>query len=139
MHNAQFSKQTNVQRHFYVNAVCKSKHIGGKCLGFNGECWCYHNEDTLATAVCGYPNGYDGKYHSLALDSSQSSHKIIQAFGLEIQECSQPNCDCATNICTDQGCTASTHTCWNNENQKRWNRTVAGIARCIDMEGNILS
>ena len=122
-------------QHFLMNVVCSSKNVRGRCAKVGDECWCYHSKGVPANAVCGYPNDYNQRYYSLALDSTQSPKAIIEALGETMQSCT--TCNCASNTCSANGCTGSSNKC--ETDQYKWRRIdVAGIARCRNMEGNFL-
>ena len=111
------------------------------CKKIGLECWCTHKGNAIS--VCGHPNGYNGDYYSLAMDSSHSPWTIIQSLGNKPHSNScasddRQGCDgdCATNVCDSSGCWGSRHTCWNNE--ERWSRKLNGIVRCTNMEGILI-
>ena len=95
------------------------------------ECWCYH-QSGYGNEVCGYPSNYDGRYYSLARDSSHSYTEIIEGLGKTVHPYHCDECDCATNQCTSNGCYGTSLSCYSD--QWRWARGHAGIVRCVNME-----
>ena len=126
----------------YLVLECSSKARWGNCARIGKECWCYYPQSTLPSDVCGYPQGYGGRYYSIGKHGSDTVHlplAIIKAVGkAHTSSCTNSNngCipDCATNTCTIHGCQGTALTCYTNE--KRWRRNdFAGIVRCEDMDG----
>ena len=123
-------------RIFNINIVCQSKDVGGRCVMIGGECWCYHNSGIPGRAVCGYPNDYSKKYYSLAIDTNQFPKTIIETLGLKLFKSScQHKCNCAANVCYGSGCTGLQNPACRSS-QYSWSQMEAGIARCVNMEGN---
>merc|ERR1712113_922094 len=63
--------QPNETENCNESSCCTSKVSQGNCAMIGKECWCYH-QSGYGNEVCGYPSNYDGRYYSLARDSSHS-------------------------------------------------------------------
>ena len=127
---------------------CYSRVSGAHCTLIGEECWCYHDK-VGGWSVCGYPNGYDGKYYSIALDSASYGGTIIKRLGQNTyvsgstRYCDgDDDCDQAgvANVCSSSGCYGTSLNPSYDE-KTRWERyspitnNYASIVRCIDLEG----
>ena len=123
---------------------CYSRVSGAYCTVVGQECWCYY-DNVGGWSVCGYPNGYDGKYYSIALDSATYGGTIIKRLGKStwgqrcdgVDDCDQNS---VANYCSSNGCYGTSLTSSDDE-KTRWEYyspirgDYAGIVRCIDLEG----
>ena len=127
---------------------CYSRVSGAYCTLVGQECWCYYDK-VGGWLVCGYPNGYDGKYYSIALDSASYGGTIIKRLGQNTwsgycdgdDDCKVGQNDIA-NHCVTWGCYGTSlnpsyaeKTRWEYYSPIRGN--YAGIVRCIDLEGMV--
>ena len=127
---------------------CYSRVSGAHCTLIGEECWCYYDK-VGGWSVCGYPNGYDGKYYSIALDSASYGGTIIKRLGQNTyvsgstRYCDgDDDCDQAgvANVCSSSGCYGTSLNPSYDE-KTRWERyspityNYASIVRCIDLEG----
>ena len=125
---------------------CYSRVSEAHCTLFGQECWCYY-DNVGGWSVCGYPNGYDGKYYSIALDSATYGGTIIKRLGKStwgqrcdgVDDCDQNS---VANYCSSNGCYGTSLTSSDDE-KTRWEYyspirgDYAGIVRCIDLEGRV--
>ena len=142
---------------------CYSRVSGAHCTLIGEECWCYY-DNVGGWSVCGYPNGYDGKYYSIALDSASYGGTIIKRLGQNTYrapdstdstgyrrycdgsyahstayKCDQ---DARANYCPSYGCYGTSLNPSYAE-KYRWEYyspirgDYAGIVRCIDLEGMV--
>ena len=125
---------------------CYSRVSGAHCTLVGQECWCYYYK-VGGWLVCGYPNGYDGKYYSVALDSATSGDTIIKRLGKSTysnycdgdDDCDQNS---RANYCSAGGC-EGTKLNPSDDEKTRWEYyspirgDYAGIVRCIDLEGTV--
>ena len=122
---------------------CESQISEGKCELLGTECWCYKERlKKIVSDVCGYPNGYQGIYYSLATNSSHSPWTIIEALGqvphpTSCKENTKLGCqgNNARNICYDQGCTGTSLK--TSTDRVRWQNSYSSIVRCVDLESRI--
>ena len=138
---------------------CYSRVSGAYCTLIGEECWCYYDK-VGGWSVCGYPNGYDGKYYSIALDSASYGGTIIKRLaqntyvsgstkycdGTVPSHFSAYACDqnARANYCNSNGCYGTSLNPSYAE-KSRWEYyswviqrgDYAGIVRCIDLEGMV--
>ena len=124
---------------------CYSRVSGAHCTLVGQECWCHYYK-VGGWSVCGYPNGYDGKYYSIALDSATSGDTIIKRLGKNAYpgRCDGSSCDydSRANYCNPSNCYGTSLNPSYDE-KTRWEYyspirgTYAGIVRCIDLEGMV--
>ena len=122
---------------------CYSRVSGAHCTLVGQECWCHYYK-VGGWSVCGYPNGYDGKYYSIALDSATSGDTIIKRLGKNAYpgRCDGSSCDydSRANYCNPSNCYGTSLNPSYDE-KTRWERyspityNYASIVRCIDLEG----
>ena len=130
---------------------CYSRVSGAHCTLVGQECWCHYYK-VGGWSVCGYPNGYDGKYYSIALDSATYGGTIIKRLGKITwgsycdgdDDCDQNS---RANYCSASGSTSGwcegTNLDPSDDEKTRWEYyspirgDYAGIVRCIDLEGMV--
>ena len=120
--------------------VCNTTVPDGNCATVGKECWCYGGRGTNGISVCGHPDGYSGKYHNIAFDSSHSPWTIIRAVGkVPSPLCSsddQKGCStsCWVNKCESNGCMGTSNACGMTD-ERKWIYMFPSIVRCTNMEG----
>ena len=126
---------------------CYSRVSGAHCTLVGQECWCYYY-NVGGWLVCGYPNGYDGKYYSIALDSATYGGTIIKRLGQTTygSHCNgDDDCDqnSIANYCSGSSCYGTSLNPSYDE-KTRWEKYspitgngYEGIVRCIDQEGMV--
>ena len=126
---------------------CYSRVSGAHCTLVGQECWCYY-DNVGGWLVCGYPNGYDGKYYSIALDSATYGGTIIKRLGqTTYSDYCNGDDDCDQNSIANYCRSTNSKYCYGTslnpsyDEKTRWEYyspirgDYAGIVRCIDLEG----
>ena len=137
---------------------CTSQVEKANCKMIEGQCWCFHEGGIPGYSVCGYPEGYNGEYYSIATDSKPSPHTIIKAFGktpspryCKLDTMRGCWADSQSNICVSAAWTNHETECYgmhfHNQspvlpNKYRWDigsspSIVGGFVRCKDIEGKL--